>query len=116
MITKIKSSIVNYVKNRIVDEEQQMQKFVKQLNDTFPENPLPKSRQDFLDRVDSLDLSLSESEYRQLREKAESLYSLSLALLNRSRLEKSSGQQSTKSQPESNKNSQSTTKQSEQDS
>ena len=90
-----------------------MKKFVKQLNDTFPENPLPKSRQDYLDRVDSLDLSLSESEYQKLREKAESLYSLSLALRNRFRPEKSSGQQSTKSQPESTTNSQSTTKPSE---
>ena len=92
-----------------------MQKFVKQLNDTFRENPLPKSRQDCLDRADSLGLSLSESEYQALREKVESLYSQSLALLNRFRQEKSSGQQSTKSQPESNMNSQSTTKPSEPD-
>ena len=93
-----------------------MKKFVKQLNDTFPETPLPKSREDYLDRVGSLDLSLSESESQRLREKAESLYSLSLALLNRSCPEKSSGQQSTKSQPESTTNSPSITKLSEKDS
>jgi hypothetical protein len=93
-----------------------MKKFVKQLNDTFPEIQLPRSRKDYLDRVDSLDLSLSESESQRLREKAESLYFLSLALVNRSRPEKSSGQQSTKSQPESTTNSQSTTKQKKPDS
>ena len=116
MISKIKSSIVNYVKSRIEDEEQQMQKFVKQLNDTFPENPLQKSQRDCSEAQDSFDPLLSESEYQAYREKVGSLLSLIRALRSHSPPEKSSGQQSTKSQPESTTSFPSITKLNEKDS
>ena len=92
MITKIKKSIKRYVKSRIEAEEQQMQKFVKQLNDTFPETRSQKSPADSTDRPDSLDLSLSESEYQILQKKVGSLVSLIHALRKSSKTEKSSGQ------------------------
>ena len=93
-----------------------MKKFVKQLNDTFPETPLQKSQADSTEAQGSSDRLLSESEYQAYQEKVGSLCSLIHALRSHSPQEKSSGQQSTKSQPESTTNSQSTTKPSEPDS
>jgi hypothetical protein len=116
MITKIKLSIERYVRNRIEEEERQMQKFVKQLNDTFPETLSQKSLLDSLDQPGSLDLSLRESEYLLLRKKLVSFYYRIRVLLMRFRQEKSFGQPRTTSPQELNKNSQSTTKQSEKDS
>ena len=104
-------------KNRIEDEQRQMQRFVKQLNDTFPEIPSQKSRVDSSEVLDSLDPSLTKWEsLHRYRKRVESICFLIRALRIRSRPEKLFGPRSTTNQQESITNSQSTTKQSEQDS